>query len=136
MASFEEIVKSNKYIFFTIYEKETMLPIGNSFLTDIDYKHRRAEFNIVIGEKNCHGKGFGTEVTKLVLDYAFQILGIHNVFLRVYEFNQKAIRAYEKAGFAVCGRRRQAQFMGGRLWDIIFMEALATEFTESLLKIT
>lgn len=99
----------------------------NTYFSDIEYKHRRAEFNIVIGEKEKRGKGYGTGVTKLMLDYAFDIDEIHNVFLRVYEYNKGAVRSYEKAGFVQCGHRREAQFYGGRNWDIIFMEALSTE---------
>ena len=55
-------------------------------------------------------------------------------FLKVFEFNENAIRAYKKAGFVECGRRRQSHFIGGRLWDIIYMEALATEFDTSAIK--
>lgn len=126
--AFENISKSKEYIFFTIYENDTQQPIGNTFLSDIDYKNRTAEFNIVIGEKEFRGKGYGTEAALLVLDYAFNIVGLHNLFLKVFEFNKSAIRAYEKAGFIICGRRRQSHYIGGRYWDIIFMEALATEF--------
>jgi RimJ/RimL family protein N-acetyltransferase len=53
--------------------------------------------------------------------------------LRVYEFNLAGQRAYAKAGFRECGRRRQCQFMGGKLWDVILMECLATEFTSPVL---
>ncbi|GIN86010.1 hypothetical protein J6TS2_23960 [Heyndrickxia sporothermodurans] len=126
--AFENIFKSKEYIFFTIYENDTQRPIGNTFLSDIDYKNRTAEFNIVIGEKEFRGKGYGTEAALLVLDYALNIVGLHNLFLKVFEFNKSAIRAYEKAGFIICGSRRQSHYIGGRYWDIIFMEALATEF--------
>ncbi|MEK4628478.1 GNAT family protein [Solibacillus sp. FSL R7-0682] len=51
--------------------------------------------------------------------------------MKVFEFNENAIRAYKKAGFVECGRRRQSHFFGGRLWDVIYMEALATEFGDS-----
>jgi RimJ/RimL family protein N-acetyltransferase len=48
--------------------------------------------------------------------------------LRVYAYNRAAYRAYQKAGFREFGRRREAVWMGGRLWDAIYMECLATEF--------
>jgi len=132
--AFEQIYQNREFIFFTIYEKETLHPIGNTFLSDIDYKNGIAEFNIVIGEKESRGKGYGTEATQLILDYGFNIVGLHNIFLKVYEFNKSAIKAYEKAGFVKCGRRRQAHYISGRKWDIIFMEALATEFESPLIK--
>ncbi|MHC0039740.1 GNAT family N-acetyltransferase [Pseudoneobacillus sp. C159] len=134
ISAFEQIARNRENIFFAIYEKETLQPIGNTFLSDVDYKNGIAEFNIVIGEKDHRGKGYGTEVSQLVLDYGFNIIGLHNIFLRVYEFNQNAIQAYKKAGFVECGRRREAHHIGGRKWDIIFMEALATEFESPLIK--
>lgn len=134
IASFERFSKADSnHIFFTIYAKENDRPIGFTYLADIDHRNRTAEFGIVIGEGDCRGKGFGTETTQLVLSYAFSVLGLHNVVLKVYEFNKSAIRAYEKAGFVKCGYRRQAHFMLGRLWDVIFMECLATEFNNSIL---
>jgi RimJ/RimL family protein N-acetyltransferase len=68
-----------------------------------------------------------------MLDYAFSALGLHNVMLLVFEFNRAGRRAYEKAGFREFGRRRQCRAGGGRLWDIIYMECLSTEFTSPLL---
>jgi RimJ/RimL family protein N-acetyltransferase len=114
-------------VLFTIYERATWRPIGNTGLHEIDYRHRTAEFGILIGEADARGKGYGTETTRLMLDYAFTALGLHNVMLRVYAYNRAAYRAYQKAGFREFGRRREAVWMGGRLWDTIYMECLATE---------
>jgi RimJ/RimL family protein N-acetyltransferase len=113
---------------FTITTNQGNRPIGNVALQDIDYRSRTAEFGIYIGEPDCRGQGFGTEATRLLLEFAFNILGLHNVMLRVYEYNPGAVRAYEKAGFHEFGRRRKAQFMDGRFWDVIFMECVANDF--------
>ena len=120
-------------ITFTIYVKETWRPIGNTSLMDIDRTHRCATFGIVIGETDARGQGYGTEATRLMLDYAFTAQGLHSVQLNVYEFNLAGLRAYEKAGFKVVGRRRQAHFMGGKLWDVVIMDCLATEFESPVL---
>ncbi len=64
---------------FTIYERETLRPIGNTGLDGVDHRNRTATFGIVIGEPECRGKGYGTETTRLMLDYAFTALGLHNV---------------------------------------------------------
>jgi diamine N-acetyltransferase len=117
---------------FTIYEKSTGRAIGNTGL-EFDFRNRTGNFGICIGEADCRGKGYGTEATRLVLDFAFTAHGIHNVMLTVYEFNRGAIRCYEKAGFKEFGRRRQCLFMGGRMWDIVYMDCLATEFESPLL---
>ena len=72
---------------FTIYERETLRPIGNTGLHGVDHRNRSATFGILIGEPECRGKGYGTETTRLMLDYAFTALGFHNVMLTVFEFN-------------------------------------------------
>jgi RimJ/RimL family protein N-acetyltransferase len=118
---------------FTVYERGTWRPIGNTGLHGVDHRNRTAAFGVLIGEPDRRGKGYGTEVTRLMLDYAFSALGLHSVMLTVYEFNLAAQRVYRKAGFREIGRRRQCRLMGGRLWDEVYMDCLATEFESPLL---
>ena len=120
-------------VIFTIYERSSGRPIGNTDLREIDYRNRSASFGILIGEAECRGKGYGTEATRLVLDVAFTALGLHSVLLTTYAFNLAGYHAYLKAGFKEIGRRRECRWMGGRLWDEIFMDCLATEFVSPAL---
>ncbi len=120
-------------VYFTIYELSAQLPIGNAALHEVNHRDRSAELGIFLGEPQMRGRGYGTEAVRLLLDYAFTALGLHNVMLRVYEFNPEARRAYEKAGFKEIGRRRQGKWMGGRLWDEIYMDCLASEFESPVL---
>jgi len=85
-------------------------PIGRTGLGDIDYRDRRACFGLEIGEADYRGRGYGTETVRLMLDYAFTALGLHNVDLETWEYNRAAQRAYAKAGFREIGRRRQAKY--------------------------
>jgi diamine N-acetyltransferase len=119
---------------FTIYERETLRPIGNTGLHSVDYRNRSATFGILIGEPERRGKGFGTETTRLMLDFAFTALGLHNVMLTVFEFNPAGIRAYQKAGFKEVGRRRECRMMGGTLWDEVHMDCISSEFESPLLR--
>ena len=119
---------------FVIYERATMRPIGTIGLPGINHAHRTAELGVGIGERDCWGKGYGAEATRLVLDYAFTVLGLHNVMLRVFSYNERAIRTYTKVGFKEVGRRRQAQRIGGRAYDVVYMDCLATEFSGSVLR--
>jgi RimJ/RimL family protein N-acetyltransferase len=117
---------------FTVYERATLRPIGDAGLRNISHRHRVAEFYIMIGERDAWGKGYGTEVTQLVLSYGFTVLDLHNIMLGTFSFNERAIRAYKRAGFREFGRRRQSLRVGGKLHDMVYMDCLATEF-ESIL---
>jgi RimJ/RimL family protein N-acetyltransferase len=125
---YEGLSKGENDIMFTIYERETLRPIGNTALHGLDHRNRSASFGIIIGEPEFRGRGLGTETTRLMLDYAFTALGLHNVMLTVFEFNPAGLRAYEKAGFRQIGRRRECRVMGGKLYDEIYMDCLAPEF--------
>lgn len=118
---------------FTVYERATGRAIGTAALHGIDYRNRTAIFGIFIGETDARGQGYGTETTRLMLDYAFTALGLHSVMLTVAEFNLAGQRAYARAGFRECGRRRQCRWLAGRLWDEISMDCLSTEFESPVL---
>jgi len=120
-------------VWFAVFERESGRAIGHANLRDMDMRHGTAEIGLTIGDPADRGKGFGTEATRLLLDYAFTALGLTNVLLDTFEFNAAAIRAYEKAGFKLIGRRRAAYVSAGRAWDVLLMDCLASEFTSPVL---
>lgn len=115
-------------VYFLIYAQDRWRAIGVTSLTAIDFRRGTATFRMLIGDAADRGVGFGTEVTRLMLDHAFNVLGLHNVMLNVFAFNPAGIRAYGKAGFREIGRRRECVPRDGKLWDEVFMECLSTEF--------
>jgi RimJ/RimL family protein N-acetyltransferase len=127
-ALFDLRVRSNEITYFTIYERGSLRPIGWSGLFEIEHRHSRASFAILIGEADARGKGYGTEATRLTLEYAHLGLGLSNVLLTCYEFNIAGIRAYQKAGFREFGRRRQCSRWGNKLWDLIYMESVGSDY--------
>jgi diamine N-acetyltransferase len=134
-AWYEHLAKDDPTIVdFLIYERATMRPIGRTGLDQIDLFERTAEFRIFIGERDCWGKGYGTETATLMLDYGFTLLRLHNIMLRVDSYNERAIRAYRRAGFREFGRRHEACPRGDRTYDIVHMECLATDFPQSRLR--
>lgn len=99
-ALFEQrAIATESTVMFTIYERSTLRPIGYTMLDGMTFRLRSAEFEIHIGESDGHGKGYGTETARLMLDYAFATLGLHSVCLTVAEYNLAGCRAYERAGF-------------------------------------
>jgi diamine N-acetyltransferase len=109
-------------------EKEDGKLIGNVALEGINWKDRHAELGIVIGEKDCWDKGYGTDAVHALLGFAFREMNLHRVFLRVFEDNVRAIRCYEKCGFQHEGRLREAEFSAGCYRDELLMGVLRSEF--------
>ncbi len=133
LASFERDARADGDAHFAIYDRVTWQPIGTTHLFGLDFRNGRAEFGILIGEAAYRGRGYGTETARLMLDYAFTALGLHNVYLTVNAYNAAGLRAYAKAGFREFGRRRQCKMLGGRRWDVVYMDCLATEFVSPVL---
>ena len=125
---YEHLAVSDDYHFFTVYDRATRRPIGDTGLMGVDWRNRTAAFAISIAEPAYRGRGYGTETARLMLDYAFTALGLHSVVLTVFAFNLAGLRAYAKAGFREVGRRRQCRLLAGRWWDEVHMECLASEF--------
>lgn len=113
---------------FTIWDLRTMTPIGNAALQDIDARTRTAEFGIFIADPAHRGEGRGTEATRLLLGFAFDTLSLENIMLRVYDYNERAQKVYEKVGFRLIGRRRGAQRRRGRAWDTLLMDITPEDF--------
>ena len=104
--------------------------IGTCGMHAFDWRNRSAELGIVIGEKRYWNQGYGTETMRLLLRHGFDTLNLHRLFLRVFENNPRAMRAYEKAGFVHEGRMRQAEFSNGEYVDVLFMSVLRPEWQE------
>lgn len=115
---------------YIIVEKKSKKPIGVTSLINIDYKNRNAECIIDIGDKEAWGKGYGAEAMKLLLDFGFLEMNLHRIFLRVFSFNDRAIKLYEKLGFQQEGKLRESIFRGGQWHDIIHMSILENEYAE------
>ena len=114
-------VASGEVVQFIIYELETKKAIGSVYLRDIDNKNRKAEYGIFIGEESARGMGYGKESAELICKYAFEELGMHKIFLRVFADNQQAIGSYLKAGFVQEALLKDEIYQKGNYRDIILM---------------
>jgi [ribosomal protein S5]-alanine N-acetyltransferase len=118
---------SQSLVTFGILELESKRLIGTCSLMEINPVNGIATLGIGIGEPECLGKGYGTEAVRLLVEYGMFFLNLHNIKLEVFGFNPRAIRAYEKAGFRLVGRRRAAYVLGGERYDDIIMDILRDE---------
>jgi RimJ/RimL family protein N-acetyltransferase len=111
-----------------VHERTTDRLIGTCAFSQLDGENGSALYHITIGESDVWGRGFGTEATQLMLDHAFVTLGLHRIALYVFEFNERAIRAYERCGFVVEGRSRESIWRDGHWWDELAMSVLVSDW--------
>lgn len=102
--------------------------IGEMVLDVVNWGARDAYVGLSIGDRANWGKGYGTEMMFLILRFAFMEVNLRRVSLAVFEYNPRAIRAYEKAGFRHEGRIRQFLNKEGRRWDMLLMSVLREEW--------
>ncbi|MCG6135001.1 MAG: GNAT family N-acetyltransferase [Nostoc sp. LLA-1] len=95
--------------------------IGNIYLRNIDWTSRNGELNIFIGEPEERSKGYGKAAINLLLNYAFQNLGLLRVYLYVMASNIPAIKTYEKCGFITEGKLSRHIFKDGKFQDVLVM---------------
>jgi len=129
----KEILKTlaNDHNYFII-DKELDLLIGICGYLTIDHLHQSGEVGIFIGDKNYWSKGYGSEALSLLMDYGFKALNLHSIFLQVFDFNERAIKSYEKLGFKKIGVRRHSRMRNMKRHDVVLMDILVDEFYEKL----
>ena len=123
-------IQAGTDVYFVIeaIDGDSTKPIGNIGLHGINPKDHRADFGIVIGEKDYWGKGYGTEATRLILEYGFQQLNLHRISSYAFAFNERSIRLHKKVGFREEGRQRESVYKNGRFHDHVMFGILREEW--------
>jgi RimJ/RimL family protein N-acetyltransferase len=103
--------------------------VGEVVLNEWEEADASVNFRILIGPRG-RDRGLGTEATRLVLEHAFEALGLHRVSLEVFDFNPRGRRAYAKVGFVQEGVRRDALRFDGEWVDSVVMAVLEDEWRE------
>lgn len=98
--------------------------LGDLSLYAAEPENESAGYRIALSAIEFTGQGLGREATELVLEHAFERVGLHRVWLHVYAFNMRAIAVYRSCGFVVEGRLRDALLWEGRRHDALLMGVL------------
>ncbi len=128
-----ETNQNNHYV-LSIIDKKTDHLIGNCGIHEVDLVNRSGEYGIFIGDPAYRSQGFGTEATQLMLDFGFNALNLHNIWVRVYAYNQASLCLFKKCGFKIIGHRREAKIIGDQKHDEILMDLISNEYQSIYIK--
>ncbi len=117
-------------IVFAIDGKEPVKHVGFVELNSIDYLNRNAQFAIVIGDESARGKGIASDATRAILQYGFNTLNLHKMYLQVVAYNEQALHLYDKIGFKIEGVLRQQLFLDGEYHNMVCMGVLKEDFKD------
>lgn len=116
----EQKVATGKVIQFIICDMQTDKPLGVVYLQNIEEEHSKAEEGIFLGEEEAFGRGIGTEAAKLMIQYAFETLGLHKLTARVLAYNIASRRMHESAGYEQEAYFKEELYLEGHYEDLIF----------------
>ncbi|MFZ4454479.1 GNAT family N-acetyltransferase [Salibacterium aidingense] len=112
---------------YKVVEDDTV--IGHISLGMIDRENRSARIGkVLVGDSGARGRGTGSQMIEKMCGIAFDEMGLHRVSLGVWDFNQAAVRCYEKAGFIHEGRKRDIRKFEEEFWSMYEMSMLEEEW--------
>jgi diamine N-acetyltransferase len=91
-------------------------PIGTVDLFNFDPYHLRAGVGILISEPENRQKGYAFSAINLMIKYAFDILGLHQLFCNISEDNKASLKLFDKAGFRIIGNKNDWLKTGKNKW--------------------
>ena len=104
-------------------------PMGVTGLLHLDCVHATAECFCVIGEKEFWGGGLGTEIHSVLIQWAFEHLGLYKIRATIRTNNPAIYRVVQKLGFQIEGTLRKEMLLEGQRQDLFRIGLLREEFT-------
>jgi len=125
---FERMQKDDTRTEFAI-ETPRGTTIGVTGLVGIEKEHGIAECYCVIGDKDYWGKKLGTEIHSVLIQWAFEKLGLYKIRADIRTNNPAIFRVVEKLGFKIEGTLRKEKVVDGQKIDLCRIGLLRNEFT-------
>ena len=117
----ESVLRDPAYLFLAIVLRDGDRHIGNIKMGPISRIHGSADVGLLIGEKDCWGRGYAAEAIALLTAHAFSVVGIRKLTAGCYSANVGSLKAFQKAGWHVEGTRRAQYVCDGELQDGLLM---------------
>lgn len=124
---FEKMQADDSRLEFVI-ETPQKTAVGVIGLAGIDSAHRTAEIYLVIGQKEFWGKGLMLEAECLLIDWAFNSLGLEKIWAEARPDNVASVITMKKIGFQIEGTLRCEKLVDGRRIDVLRLGLLKNEF--------
>lgn len=128
VAYFQASIGSRTSLVLAICLQEEDRHVGNIALNGIDFIHRRAELGILVGDSAVQGRGIGHRAIRLLSGHGFDRLNLHKVWARVEEGNERALRAFKKAGFEAEASLREEILHHGTWRNSVYLGFLETRY--------
>ena len=113
----QNVTTSQNKKLFLVADKQTGESLGTIGLKNFDYINRNVELFISLAVSG----GYGTDAVHTLVEYCFNHLNMHKVYLYVFESNTRAQRCYEKAGFKKEGILVDHHFSNGKYENVFVM---------------
>jgi RimJ/RimL family protein N-acetyltransferase len=85
---------------------------------------------VLVGNTAARGRGYCQAMIKAILAVGFGELGLHRISLGVYDFNQSAIRCYQRCGLHREGTLRDVVRYDSEHWSLVEMSMLEHEWRQ------
>jgi RimJ/RimL family protein N-acetyltransferase len=125
----KEIEEHGSLFYFTIRLRRDDRLIGFARIDEIQWAMAYASLQLGIGDPEQRGKGYGSQALRLLLRYAFSELNLFHLGAAVPEYNQVALRLFQRAGFVKEVCQRQGLYRDGRRWDLLYLGLLKDEWS-------
>lgn len=130
-AWYRELRADKERVWFVVVLKRGKRVIGEAGLLRMFKPWRCTDMSMIIGEKDAWGRGYGTEAGRILLDYAFERLGLHRVSVGVVGLNERALKYWAGLGFKKEGVERDGYYCDGEYSDFVMMSILEDEYRDS-----
>lgn len=88
-------------------------PLGMIDLFDFDFKNKRAGVGVLVKSSHNRYKGYGKEALKLLVDYCFTHLDLHQLYCNISEDNKTSIKLFTNNGFQEIGLKKDWNYVNG-----------------------
>jgi RimJ/RimL family protein N-acetyltransferase len=130
-AWFQALATDQRQLMFAVVDRNDGHLLGASGLCYIDWVSRNCDMSLYIGEDNLYiDDVYAPDAARTTLRYGFDELGMHRVWVEIYEYDTVKQRLLESLGFQLDGRHREHHYADGRYHDSLFYGLLASEFRE------